>query len=105
MPSTGLVEVTGEEGGDMDSIDCEVDGTGQGPELLVTVEEAARRLSLGRTTIYGLIAGGRLRTVTVGRSCRVSVEDLVNYVHSLRAESSGIGAETSGRYRAARLPA
>jgi excisionase family DNA binding protein len=89
----------------MDSIDCEVDGIGQGPELLVTVEEAARRLSLGRTTIYGLIAGGRLRTVTVGRSRRVSVEDLVNYVHSLRAESSSIGTKTSGRYRAARLPA
>ena len=33
-------------------------------ELLLTVEEAARRLRLGRTLLYRLIASGELESVT-----------------------------------------
>ncbi|MGO9148194.1 MAG: helix-turn-helix domain-containing protein [Acidimicrobiales bacterium] len=35
--------------------------------LLVTPEEAARRLSVGRTTIYELMASGELQSVNIGR--------------------------------------
>jgi excisionase family DNA binding protein len=35
--------------------------------LLLTVEEAARRLGIGRTVCYRLISGGELESVTVGR--------------------------------------
>jgi excisionase family DNA binding protein len=51
--------------------------------VLVTPEEAARRLSLGRTTVYGLIASGALSTIRVGRSRRVPVAALQRFVEQL----------------------
>ena len=38
---------------------------------------AARDLGIGRTTIYGLISTGRIRTVKVGRRTLVSVKSLI----------------------------
>jgi DNA primase catalytic core len=52
-------------------------------QLLVTPEEAARRLSLGRTTIYELMASGELRSVNVGRCRRVPVSELCSFVARL----------------------
>jgi excisionase family DNA binding protein len=49
-------------------------------ELLVTPEEASRRLSLGRTTIYRLMSDGELSPVVIGRSRRVAVRSLESYV-------------------------
>jgi excisionase family DNA binding protein len=43
-----------------------------GEALLLTPEEAARVLRVGRTTIYGLIKAGELRAVHIGRSCRLA---------------------------------
>jgi excisionase family DNA binding protein len=43
----------------------------QPDELLLTVEEAARRLQLGRTLLYRLISSGDLESVTVGRLRRL----------------------------------
>jgi excisionase family DNA binding protein len=48
--------------------------------LLVTPEEAARRLSLGRTTVYSLIASGVLESIRIGRLRRVPVAALGRYV-------------------------
>jgi excisionase family DNA binding protein len=62
------------------------DGIGDGV-LLVTLEEAARRLSIGRTSVYALVAAGELGSVRVGRSRRIRVSDLRAYVGGLtRAE-------------------
>jgi excisionase family DNA binding protein len=52
-------------------------------QLLVTPEEAARRLSVGRTTIYGLMANGELQSVNIGRSRRVPVSSLSVFVSRL----------------------
>ncbi len=52
--------------------------------LLLTVEEAAERLRLGRTLVYRLISSGELESVTVGRLRRVPAECLAEYVASLR---------------------
>ena len=52
-------------------------------QLLVTPEEAARRLSVGRTTIYGLMANGELQSVNIGRSRRVPVSSLSLFVSKL----------------------
>jgi excisionase family DNA binding protein len=41
-----------------------------GDQLLVTPEEAARRLSVGRTTIYELMASGELQSVNIARPSR-----------------------------------
>jgi excisionase family DNA binding protein len=38
-----------------------------GPDRLLSVEEAAERLGLGRSATYGLLAAGRLRSFRVGR--------------------------------------
>lgn len=54
--------------------------------LLLTVEEAAEALSLGKTKVYELIGGGLLRTVTVGRARRVPADALHEFVTSLTDE-------------------
>jgi excisionase family DNA binding protein len=51
--------------------------------LLVTPEEAARRLSVGRTTLYELLARGELRSVSVGRCRRIPVAELTAFVDRL----------------------
>ena len=56
--------------------------------LLVTVEEAARRLGIGRTTAFGLVHGGALRSVRIGRLRRIPVDAMDEYVRSL-GESQG----------------
>ena len=51
--------------------------------LLLTAEEAARTLSISRTTVYTLIKEGALRPVHIGRSCRLSRAELLRYVGRL----------------------
>jgi excisionase family DNA binding protein len=53
--------------------------------LLMTPEEAANVLRVGRTTIYALIKAGELRPVHIGRSCRLSRAELQRYVCRLEA--------------------
>ena len=52
-------------------------------QLLVTPEEAARRLSVGRTTIYELMSSGELQSVNIGRCRRVPVSSLSSFVSKL----------------------
>ena len=59
-----------------------------GDALLLTPEEAARVLRVGRTTIYGLIKAGELRPVHIGRSCRLARAELERYVDRLQAPPS-----------------
>jgi excisionase family DNA binding protein len=56
--------------------------------LLVTPEQAAQLLSIGRTSVYELISRGELQSVRIGRCRRVPVSSLVGYVRGLveRAE-------------------
>ncbi|MFC8431586.1 helix-turn-helix domain-containing protein [Streptomyces sp. NPDC057253] len=53
--------------------------------VLLKVEEAARRLRIGRTTCYALIRSGELESVPVGRLRRVPADALAVYVARLRA--------------------
>ncbi|MDQ6876272.1 MAG: helix-turn-helix domain-containing protein [Candidatus Dormibacteraeota bacterium] len=53
-------------------------------ELLVTLDEAGRRLSLSRRSVQSLIYEGHLASVRVGRSRRVAVVDLEAFVAQLR---------------------
>ncbi|MGH7776551.1 MAG: helix-turn-helix domain-containing protein, partial [Candidatus Dormibacterales bacterium] len=48
----------------------------QATKELLRVEEAADRLSLGRSKVYELIREGRLPVVHIGRSVRVPVRSL-----------------------------
>jgi excisionase family DNA binding protein len=54
-----------------------------GDRLLLTTEEAADVLRVGRTTVYTLIKEGQLRPVHIGRSCRISRAELERYVSRL----------------------
>lgn len=51
--------------------------------MLLTTEQAAKVLSIGRTTVWELIRAGELRTVHIGRSCRISHRELKRYVRVL----------------------
>jgi excisionase family DNA binding protein len=53
------------------------------PHELLSVEAAAQRLSIGRTTMYGLIKAGDVRAVRVGRLRRVPAGALAAYVQQL----------------------
>jgi excisionase family DNA binding protein len=48
--------------------------------VALTVEEAARRLGVGRTTMYALLASGEIPSVTIGRLRRIPAEALSVYV-------------------------
>ena len=54
-------------------------------DVLLTVEEAARRLNIGRTTMYSLVLAGVIESVTIGRLRRVPAECLDNFVAALRS--------------------
>lgn len=51
--------------------------------VVLTIEEAARRLGVGRTTMYALVMSGEVRSVTIGRLRRVPARCLTEYVDTL----------------------
>lgn len=55
---------------------------------LLTVEAAARQLSIGRTTMYALIKAGHITTVRVGQLRRVPASSLAAYVDQLTTEQA-----------------
>ena len=58
-------------------------------KLLLTVEEAAQRLGIGRTVMYRLVSSGKVESVTLGRLRRVPRECLSDYVSTLRGSQAG----------------
>lgn len=55
--------------------------------LLVSPEEAGRRLSISRSAIYELLAAGELHSVRIGRLRRIPVAALERYIERLQAEN------------------
>lgn len=55
---------------------------------LLSVPEAARLLGIGRTTAYELIAAGELEVIHIGRSARVPVDAIDEFVDALRSAAS-----------------
>ena len=53
--------------------------------LLLTPEEAAALLRVGRTTVYALMKAGELRPIHIGRSCRLARAELERYVRMLQS--------------------
>lgn len=60
--------------------------------LLLTVEAAADRLSVGRTTLFELISSGAVASVKIGRARRIPASALDEYVRRLTAEQVGAAA-------------
>jgi excisionase family DNA binding protein len=58
------------------------------PKLLLTPNEAATRLGVGRTTLYRLLRSGELLSVTIGRCRRIKPDALAAYAASLEARTT-----------------
>ncbi len=56
--------------------------------LLLTAEEVAQALGIGRSKVYELMASGQLRSVAIGRLRRVPAERLAEFVARLEVEGS-----------------
>ena len=52
--------------------------------LVLTVEEAADRLGVGRTVMYALVSSGAVESVRIGRLRRVPADALVAFLDALR---------------------
>jgi excisionase family DNA binding protein len=52
-------------------------------KLLMSAEEAARALGIGRTRMYELLRSGEVASIKLGRSRRIRPEDLEEYVERL----------------------
>ena len=63
--------------------------------LLLTMSEAARVLSVGRTTMYELVGAGEIEVVHIGRSARVPVGALEEFVERRRAGGATVRPRTS----------
>lgn len=56
------------------------------PNRLLRPEEAAEYLALSRARIYELLASGQIESVNIGRSRRIPLAALDDFVNRLRAE-------------------
>lgn len=59
-------------------------------KLLLTPEDVAQRLSVGRSTVYALMRAGELRSVRIGRLRRIPVGAVRAYVERI-VEEEGDG--------------
>jgi excisionase family DNA binding protein len=53
--------------------------------VLLTIPEAARKLGIGRTLTYELIAAGELEVVHIGRAARVPLDAVSDFVARRRS--------------------
>ncbi|MGH3972430.1 MAG: excisionase family DNA-binding protein [Pseudonocardiaceae bacterium] len=51
--------------------------------VLLTIEEAAEQLGIGRTLMYKLISNGEIESIHIGRLRRVPTAAIQNYAHRL----------------------
>ncbi|ROP39097.1 helix-turn-helix domain-containing protein [Saccharothrix texasensis] len=56
--------------------------------VLLTVEEAAERLRIGKTKAYSLVKSGDLESVLIGRLRRIHVDAIDHYAARLVAEQN-----------------
>ena len=59
--------------------------------VLLTVEQAARRLGVGRSTMYGLLARGEIESIQIGHLRRIPVDALGTFVDRRRVAGPALG--------------
>jgi excisionase family DNA binding protein len=57
------------------------------PKMLLTAEEAAEVLSIGRSKLYELLSSGAIASVTIGTSRRIRLDDLKRFVDELEHQA------------------
>jgi excisionase family DNA binding protein len=58
--------------------------------LLLTVSEAARRLGIGRSLLYELMANDEVESIHVGRLRRIPIEALADFIDRQHPSRPGI---------------
>lgn len=58
------------------------------PRRMLTVEQAAEALGIGRTTMFALIKSGAVHSVLIGRLRRVPADELDAYTARLDADQA-----------------
>jgi len=53
--------------------------------LLLRVSEVGARLGMSRSTIYREIGNGNLRAFKIGKSVRISADEVIRYVERLNS--------------------
>ena len=56
--------------------------------FVLTIEQAAQRLGIGRTLMYALVSSGEVESVTIGRLRRIPAECVAEYVDRLREQNT-----------------
>lgn len=56
--------------------------------LVLTIEQAAQRLGIGRTLTYALVTSGEIESVTIGRLRRIPAQCLTEYINRLRGQNN-----------------
>ena len=69
----------------------------EGGVLLLTMIEAARVLSIGRTTMYELVGAGQIEVVHIGRSARVPVAAVEEFVERQRRGGATVRSTCAAR--------
>ncbi|TMG06633.1 MAG: helix-turn-helix domain-containing protein [Chloroflexi bacterium] len=59
-------------------------------QLLLTVEQAQRRLAIGRSHLYQLLGRGELKSVRIGGSRRIPVAALDRYIERMLEDDETI---------------
>lgn len=59
-------------------------------EILLSVGDAARRLGIGRSLLYRMMLEGHVQSVKIGRSRRVPLCALEEFVKTRVAEAEGV---------------
>jgi excisionase family DNA binding protein len=62
-----------------------------GAAELLTVDEVARLLRIGRSSAYELVRRGELRSVKIGRARRVSSTAVASFIERAEADSEFVG--------------
>ena len=60
-------------------------------KLLVNVPEAQEMLGVGRTRLYELVSSGAIPVVMWGRSIRIPVKALKEWVEANQKDAAGLG--------------
>lgn len=58
-------------------------------KLLYTIDESAKMLSVSRSTIYELIKDGELKSIKVGKSHRVTLQAMNEFITSHTTTKEG----------------
>ena len=71
-----------------------VSADGSQEKLMLSIPEVGLRLGIGRTSVYGLIKRGTLKTIKLGTRTLIPAEDVIQFVAELkRSRNASIVSE------------